>query len=65
MDKRNGLTWRKSSKSGGGACVEVAVDGTQVRMRDSKDAAGPVLSFDRETFRDFLTGVKATGNLDR
>lgn len=40
------LVWFKSSYSGaeGGDCIEVAT-GTVVRVRDSKDKAGPVLTF--------------------
>jgi hypothetical protein len=39
--------WRKSSRSGNaGACVEVATNlPAVVAVRDSKDAAGPVLTF--------------------
>ncbi|MGX4688662.1 DUF397 domain-containing protein [Streptomyces sp. JNUCC 63] len=47
--KANGeLVWRKSTYSSGegGECVEVAVAGGVVRVRDSKQAvtSGPVLS---------------------
>ena len=40
------VRWRKSSFSGGGgdeACVEVALVGSATALRDSKNAAGPVL----------------------
>ncbi|WP_198029047.1 DUF397 domain-containing protein [Actinoplanes sp. N902-109] len=52
------LMWRKSSRSGQTACVEIAVDTDAVLMRDSKDPSGPVLTFDRRAFQDFLTYVK-------
>jgi hypothetical protein len=56
------LHWRKSQRSGGPntACVEVADehDG-DVFVRDSKDPQGPVLRFDRETWRVFVADVKA------
>jgi hypothetical protein len=61
MNDRGELAWRTSSRSSGGNCVEVAPDGDEVRMRHSKDTAGPVLTFDREVFRDFIAYVKETG----
>jgi hypothetical protein len=44
----NGLRWLKSSFSGGTGggndnCVEVALAGSAAAVRDSKNAAGPVL----------------------
>lgn len=64
MSERRKLSWKTSSRSSGGNCVQVAVDAERVLMRDSKDPAGPVLAFGRETFRDFIAYVKeapATG----
>ncbi|OKI57858.1 DUF397 domain-containing protein [Micromonospora sp. CB01531] len=54
-----GATWRKSSRSGNGECVEVAdnVPGV-VGVRDSKDPTGPVLAFDPRTWRAFVEHVK-------
>ncbi|MEV0155382.1 DUF397 domain-containing protein [Micromonospora sp. NPDC050686] len=53
-----GARWRKSTRSGnnGGDCVEVAdnLPGT-VAVRDSKDPAGPVLTFRPAAWRAFLT----------
>ncbi|WP_203860502.1 DUF397 domain-containing protein [Plantactinospora mayteni] len=50
--------WRKSSRSGtnGGECVEVAdnLPGV-VAVRDSKDPAGPVLTFGPAAWRAFVT----------
>lgn len=49
--------WRKSSYSGGnGQCVEVSNLGA---VRDSKNASGPVLVFDRSALAAFLTEIKA------
>ncbi|WP_329573609.1 DUF397 domain-containing protein [Streptomyces sp. NBC_01361] len=53
------LAWIKSSYSGdqGGECVEVA--GTScaaVAVRDSKNTAGPSLTFTPEAFRLFVAG---------
>ncbi|MGI5151035.1 DUF397 domain-containing protein [Plantactinospora sp. CA-294935] len=56
MDLSN-ARWRKSSRSGtsGGNCVEVAdnLPGV-VAVRDSKDPAGPVLSFGPAAWRAFV-----------
>ncbi|MEV4489810.1 DUF397 domain-containing protein [Micromonospora coxensis] len=53
--------WRKSTKSGGngGSCVEVAdnLPGV-VAVRDSKDPAGPVLTFDPQTWTAFVRFAK-------
>ncbi|RGC67239.1 hypothetical protein C5N14_19785 [Micromonospora sp. MW-13] len=50
-------TWRKSTRSGssGGECVEVAdnLPGV-VAIRDSKDPAGPALTFDPAAWTAFL-----------
>ncbi|MGW4206568.1 DUF397 domain-containing protein [Lentzea sp. NPDC004789] len=49
-------TWRKSSYSGGNAgdeCVEVAF-AQVVRVRDSKNAAGPELRFSVEAWQGFI-----------
>ncbi|MEN3609605.1 DUF397 domain-containing protein [Plantactinospora sp. ZYX-F-223] len=50
--------WRKSTHSGtnGGGCVEVAdnLPGV-VAVRDSKDPAGPVLTFGPEAWRAFVS----------
>ncbi|OKI14925.1 hypothetical protein A6A25_15310 [Saccharothrix sp. CB00851] len=56
--------WRKSSRSnGGGACVEVAVAADAFRVRDSKNAAGPVLEFDGRAMEVFLAQARR-GTLD-
>lgn len=60
--------WFKSSYSGssGSDCVEAAFlcGGAGMAVRDSKDAHGPVLTFDTASFASFLDDVKA-GRLDR
>jgi hypothetical protein len=52
----SGLAWFKSSHSGaeGGECVEVAAGPAAVHIRDSKDAAGPVLTVSREAWAEFV-----------
>jgi Domain of unknown function (DUF397) len=58
----NRAEWRKSSYStgNGGACVEVArnLPGT-IAVRDSKDPAGPALTFHPDDWADFAAGIKA------
>lgn len=70
--------WHKSSFSGGGNCVEFrksshsnyasscveTADGCgQVHVRDSKDPAGPVLSFSPAAWAAFTAAVKKGGLL--
>lgn len=52
--------WRKSGRSSnqGGNCVEVAVVGDLIGLRDSKNPAGGVLVFARDRWRDFLAGIR-------
>lgn len=56
---RRPLAWRKSSFSASGNCVEVAVDGQSVLLRDTKDRAGTVLTFTEAEWQAFLLGVGA------
>ncbi len=52
--------WRKSSYSGAnGTCVEVAVGGPFVGVRDSKNTAGEQLRLGMAGWRAFLGLVKA------
>ncbi|MGC4765098.1 DUF397 domain-containing protein [Micromonospora sp. DT46] len=57
MDDLTSAQWRKStrSSSNGGACVEVAdnLPGV-VGVRDSKDPAGPALTFTPAAWRAFV-----------
>jgi hypothetical protein len=58
--------WRKSTRSDGGQdCVEVSAarDGSAIRVRDSKNRSGPVLSFRGSQWRAFV--LRATeGDFD-
>ncbi|MCI3270039.1 DUF397 domain-containing protein [Streptomyces cylindrosporus] len=56
------LEWRKSRHSSdqGGECLEFAEAPTTVSIRDSKNPAGPVLSFRPDAFRQFVSWSGAT-----
>ncbi|MET8092022.1 DUF397 domain-containing protein [Micromonospora sp. NPDC005220] len=59
MDLTNAI-WRKSRRSGssGGNCVEVADNLPYiVGVRDSKDPAGPALTFGPTAWRAFVAQV--------
>jgi hypothetical protein len=51
--------WRKSSRCGNAACVEVAKAGDDFLVRDSKDADGAVLRFTKDEWVAFVAGVNA------
>ena len=51
--------WRKSSRCGNGACVEVNTDDESVLIRDSKrPSSDPWISVSRGAWSDFVAGVK-------
>jgi Domain of unknown function (DUF397) len=52
------LPWRKSSRSGANACVEVAFADSKVAVRDSKHQDGPMLEFTRLEWEAFVDGVR-------
>jgi hypothetical protein len=54
------VDWRKSSFSSDTAnCVEVAPSSNTVRVRDSKNVTGPMLSFSDEAYRYWLASAIA------
>jgi hypothetical protein len=61
------LTWRKSSRSGGGSngsnCIEVADTVTRIYVRDSKDPNGGTLTVTPAAWLAFSEAVKM-GMLD-
>jgi hypothetical protein len=56
--------WFKSSFCGSGACVEVAIAGEAIRMRDGKAPSEPFLAFSRDSWAAFVSGVRS-GEFDR
>jgi hypothetical protein len=50
--------WRKSRHSAANGCVEVAMIGDVVAVRDSKDPSGSVLVFHPHEWSAFVSGVK-------
>jgi Domain of unknown function (DUF397) len=53
------LKWRKSTWSyNNGNCVEVRLAMRTVDMRDSKHRSGATLRFSRDSWREFLDGVR-------
>lgn len=51
-------SWRKSTASAQGNCVEVSFAGESVLMRNSRSPEGPVLSFTHPEWEAFLTGIR-------
>lgn len=51
--------WRKSARCSSAACVEVAKNDGTYLIRDSKNPAGPTLSFSQEEWEAFTAGMVA------
>ncbi|WP_310361772.1 DUF397 domain-containing protein [Catenuloplanes atrovinosus] len=51
-------TWRRSTRCDTSACVEVATAHSGTSVRNSTDAAGPMLIFSAEAWRAFLGKIK-------
>ena len=51
--------FRKSSRCSGGSCVEVAKDGDQYLIRDSKRPEAAPLAFTKDEWVAFVEGVNA------
>jgi hypothetical protein len=59
MLENNALNWRKSTRCGSSACVEVARDGAEYLVRDSKNPDSAPLRFTDAEWRAFVAGVNA------
>lgn len=57
------LSWRKSTASATSECVEVAVHGGTVFVRDSKQRAEAILTFTTSEWAAFISCVKS-GQVD-
>lgn len=53
------LSWRKSSASASGNCVEIAFAETSILVRDSKQKSSHILEFTAGEWRSFVAGVYA------
>jgi hypothetical protein len=51
--------WRHSSFCNGGTCLEIAVQGGVIAVRDSRNPEGPVLRFSAERWQEFVGGIKS------
>jgi hypothetical protein len=62
-DQLKDVTWIKSSHSGptGGNCVETAVTGDGIAVRNSRFPAGPALVFTGGQWNSFLGRCQAAG----
>jgi predicted secreted Zn-dependent protease len=58
-ERKTPSTWRKSSFSQGGDCVEWSCSESLVCVRTSKDPEGRVLTFTHHEWRAFIAGVKS------
>ncbi|GAA1888523.1 hypothetical protein GCM10009736_65930 [Actinomadura bangladeshensis] len=63
-DNTSRARWQKSSRSGSGNCVEIAVLDMSIAVRDSKASDAGHLTFLPEVWAAFTTRAKA-GRYDR
>jgi hypothetical protein len=52
------LSWRVSSQSAGGNCVEVATKKSVTHVRDTKNRSRGLLSFPSTAWEDFIRAVQ-------
>ena len=57
VDPAARLIWQKSSLSGAGECVEIAMQAEVVFVRDSEEPDGPWLRFTHAQWRCFVQAV--------
>jgi hypothetical protein len=55
--EQSDITWHKSTASGTGSCVEVAVVDGSILVRNSRYPLGSVLTFTCDEWAAFLEGV--------
>ena len=59
MERLEAVRWRRSSRCGSNACVEVGEMDAEILVRDSKDPEAAPLRFTRDEWAAFVAGVKA------
>jgi hypothetical protein len=59
MSTSDKIVWRTSSFTDGVQCVEVALVGETIAVRDTKDRDGATLYFTRGEMGAFIEGAKA------
>lgn len=59
-DNEQALDWRKSTRSDSSGCLEVALDGRIILVRDSKRPDGPILSISRGAWAILLAQVRGS-----
>ena len=52
------IAWRDSRTCESGACVTVARQGDHVLIGNSRQPDGPVITYTRDEWREFLAGAK-------
>lgn len=52
------MNWIRPARCSFGDCVEVAFDGINIHIRDSKHPHGAVLTFTKTEFTAFIAGAK-------
>lgn len=56
--QQGSLSWKKSTASGSGGCVEIARAGEKTFVRDSKNPSGPALAFSGSEWKQFLISAR-------
>jgi hypothetical protein len=51
-------SWQRSRYCESNTCVEAAVIGSDIAVRDSKDPGGPILRFSHDEWTAFIAGVR-------
>jgi hypothetical protein len=58
-DRHARLDWHRSTRCSSGGCIELARAGEEFLVRDSKVSGGPILSFGRVAWGEFVASVNA------
>jgi hypothetical protein len=59
-ENEQALDWRKSTRSDSGGCLEVALHGGIVLVRDSKHPDGPILSISARAWAVLLAQLRGS-----